>query len=575
MTRRGRPPHPDILTPREWEVLDLLRQSLSNEQIAGRLGITERGAKYHVSEILSKLGVSSREEAAAWQPPVEKAFWRQAVALPLVAKTTGLTFAVASIVGLVVLALGVARTNTSDGDGAAADGDQQLAGNGNLFINPGFEDGDEPWFTINEDTGFTVTDELAHTGANSARLRMDDPVEASGVGGVHYLVQEVSPAELPEVVEGFYRVENWQRGTALQYLQFVVIAFAPDNFPDSASNFQLRYILAGLDSPPFNIANAQFVFVNGEEPVEGEWLPFSLNIRDDFQRLWNAVPEDFENLRLLFEVRWDDKQAGDGAPRADVYYDDLFLGERSTPPLIIDHWHATLDIWVCGEKQPVLPEWEAGLETHNDGIIHIHPFLPSEEGPGASLEKFFEYGGGLLTGDSIRLPGTDATYANGDTCPDGTTGAIRAFAQRELLDGHAQYVPQDGDGLRIIFGPEPGPYAEHGITIFGEATRTILIEVTDDGDPRKRTVFPVSEVEIITGETVRLVVANTGTVSHGLEIAGADGNFDTEDDNFITQPSTIGPDDDGAVIVRFDEPGSYAFRDTTFVEAGGVIIVTD
>jgi DNA-binding CsgD family transcriptional regulator len=64
---RGRPKHPDILTPREWQVLDLIREGLTNEQIARRLGISENGVKYHVLEILSKLGVSSRYEAAAWR----------------------------------------------------------------------------------------------------------------------------------------------------------------------------------------------------------------------------------------------------------------------------------------------------------------------------------------------------------------------------------------------------------------------------------------------------------------------------------------------------------------------------
>ncbi|HXH21824.1 MAG TPA: LuxR C-terminal-related transcriptional regulator [Dehalococcoidia bacterium] len=69
--RRGRPRHPDILTPRQWQVLELLRQGLTNEQIARRLGLTLDGAKYHVSEIITKLGVSSREQAAAWTPERE------------------------------------------------------------------------------------------------------------------------------------------------------------------------------------------------------------------------------------------------------------------------------------------------------------------------------------------------------------------------------------------------------------------------------------------------------------------------------------------------------------------------
>jgi Tol biopolymer transport system component/DNA-binding CsgD family transcriptional regulator len=83
--KRGRPPHPDILTPREWQVLDLLRQGLTNEQIAQRLDISFATAKYHVAEIISKLGVQTREQAAAWQPPLdERTRWQRAFA-PLAA----------------------------------------------------------------------------------------------------------------------------------------------------------------------------------------------------------------------------------------------------------------------------------------------------------------------------------------------------------------------------------------------------------------------------------------------------------------------------------------------------------
>jgi hypothetical protein len=45
-----------------------MRNGLSNREIAGRMGISLSGAKHHVSEILGKLGVASREEAAAWKP---------------------------------------------------------------------------------------------------------------------------------------------------------------------------------------------------------------------------------------------------------------------------------------------------------------------------------------------------------------------------------------------------------------------------------------------------------------------------------------------------------------------------
>jgi DNA-binding CsgD family transcriptional regulator len=75
MSRRGRPRHPDVLTPREQDVLELLRQGLTNPQIAESLGISLDGAKYHVAEILGKLGVDSREGAAAWRPEEHRPWW--------------------------------------------------------------------------------------------------------------------------------------------------------------------------------------------------------------------------------------------------------------------------------------------------------------------------------------------------------------------------------------------------------------------------------------------------------------------------------------------------------------------
>ncbi|MCC7364742.1 MAG: helix-turn-helix transcriptional regulator [Dehalococcoidia bacterium] len=53
------------LTDRQSEVLRLIAKGRTNAQIADELGITLDGAKYHVREILGKLGVESRDEAAA------------------------------------------------------------------------------------------------------------------------------------------------------------------------------------------------------------------------------------------------------------------------------------------------------------------------------------------------------------------------------------------------------------------------------------------------------------------------------------------------------------------------------
>ena len=54
------------LTSRQRDVLRLIAQGKTNAEIADSLGIGYESVKSYVSEVLGKLGVDRREEAAAW-----------------------------------------------------------------------------------------------------------------------------------------------------------------------------------------------------------------------------------------------------------------------------------------------------------------------------------------------------------------------------------------------------------------------------------------------------------------------------------------------------------------------------
>ena len=71
MTRRapngpgGLRPVKSPLTPREWEVIDLLAESMTTDQIADALVLSPETVRSHVKNILRKLDARSREEALA------------------------------------------------------------------------------------------------------------------------------------------------------------------------------------------------------------------------------------------------------------------------------------------------------------------------------------------------------------------------------------------------------------------------------------------------------------------------------------------------------------------------------
>ncbi|MEW6713385.1 MAG: LuxR C-terminal-related transcriptional regulator [Candidatus Riflebacteria bacterium] len=54
------------MTPQEKRVLELLAQGLDNKSIASALDISAKTVAYHITHLLSKLNVNSRQEATIW-----------------------------------------------------------------------------------------------------------------------------------------------------------------------------------------------------------------------------------------------------------------------------------------------------------------------------------------------------------------------------------------------------------------------------------------------------------------------------------------------------------------------------
>ena len=98
--------------------------------------------------------------------------------------------------------------------------------NQNLIINPSFEEGNKSWDWLDWSdswAAFEIVTNKSHSGNNSALLRMSSLKEnrSTVVWGI---TQEIIvTSEFPNLLEGYYFVENWSRGTEKQYIQVVII----------------------------------------------------------------------------------------------------------------------------------------------------------------------------------------------------------------------------------------------------------------------------------------------------------------------------------------------------------------
>jgi hypothetical protein len=139
-------------------------------------------------------------------------------------------------------------------------------------------------------------------------------------------------------------------------------------------------------------------------------------------------------------------------------------GSGNESPGLADHWHTAYAVDICGTVQPNMaqPAQLIGLHTHNDGLIHVEPYVTGsvlDRGANATLARFVEGEPGLkLTSSEVQVPGGQL-MKNGDLC-DGKAGQVTIRHWPDATaDTFKDYTnPKDvkitdGGALTVAFAP--------------------------------------------------------------------------------------------------------------------------
>ena len=170
-----------------------------------------------------------------------------------------------------------------------------------------------------------------------------------------------------------------------------------------------------------------------------------------------------------------------------VYARQSLPAADSSPPTINDHWHAAYGFNLCGDWyqfQGNLEERDSrgqfvnteflrtGIHSHDDGVIHWHPYTAAAVGRRATFGVFLGTYDTQLTNESLTFPSAaaltpnpgfpptnpaalSATYQEGETKCDGQDAelSVRAWGSFTDTDGGKRYIADmdqihvDNDGM--------------------------------------------------------------------------------------------------------------------------------
>lgn len=168
-----------------------------------------------------------------------------------------------------------------------------------------------------------------------------------------------------------------------------------------------------------------------------------------------------------------------------IIYSRASIPDQNVPPTVEDHWHASYGFYACdtwlpdlqGNKeqldtagQLVSDEFRrTGIHSHDDGVIHWHPYTSAATGRNARLKVFLDVYGVKLSDTKLEFPDDQggAEWIEGETkCVvdgeqvDGEL-VVYAFDQYDDAEKFSTFITNfgdvrvdaDGKAFAIVFAP--------------------------------------------------------------------------------------------------------------------------
>jgi hypothetical protein len=200
-----------------------------------------------------------------------------------------------------------------------------------------------------------------------------------------------------------------------------------------------------------------------------------------------------------------------------------------------DHWHVAYGVFICDDWLPNLagnkegdggtpdPEYLAsGVHSHDDGVIHYHPFTAAASGRNAKLKRFLDVYDIELSNDKLTFPddqNAGQVYEEGvTTCTDADGNEVDGELRLAVWDDAKNpddvrvltsnmddaRIDRNGMAMAIYFAP-----ADTDIVPPPAAAQLDVLGAVDSGATTPTTIADGSSTTVADGSSTTLATGST------------------------------------------------------------------